>query len=69
MGGAKRYPSSFETVGDGFREGLNPSYAPTAIYQRRSLSQIFRAPKPKSLARNNKREAAKAINAPLAACK
>jgi hypothetical protein len=53
----------------GFREGLNPSYAPTAIYQRRSLSQIFRAPKPKSLARNNKREAAKAINAPLAACK
>jgi len=31
------------------------------------LSQIVRAPKPKSLARNNEREAAKAINAPLAA--
>jgi hypothetical protein len=53
----------------GFAKGSTHPYAPTAIYQRRSLSQIFRAPKPKSLARNNKREAAKAINAPLAACK
>src|ERR1700722_13793341 len=29
MGGAKRYPSIAACAGDGFREGLNPSYTTT----------------------------------------
>src|SRR5713226_5947541 len=42
MGGAKRYPSIAICEGDGFREGLNPSYARRPSLRAKRSNPSFR---------------------------